>query len=60
MDVRTCTLSWSVTGPAGTTVSITGIGSVGLSGSVRAQRGVSYELTATSSGGSVSRTVQAQ
>jgi hypothetical protein len=56
----TCTLSWSVTGPAGTTVSITGIGSVGLSGATQVALGGVYTLTATSPGGSVSRTVQAQ
>jgi hypothetical protein len=56
----TCTLSWSVTGPAGTTVSISGIGNVSLSGSTQVPRGGVYTLMATSSGGSVSRIVQAQ
>jgi|GEM_PF-1519608 len=41
-----CTVSWSVTGPAGTTVSISGIGNVGMSGSTQAQSGASYTLTA--------------
>jgi len=54
-----CTLSWSVSGPAGTTVTISGIGSVGLNGSTQVKPG-SYTLTATSAGGSTSRTVQAQ
>jgi len=56
----TCTLSWSVSGPAGTTVTISGIGSVGLNGSTQVKPGGSYTLTATCTGGSVSRTVQAQ
>lgn len=58
--VGACTLSWSVSGPAGTTVTISGIGSVGLSGSMQVPRGGTYTLMATSSGGSVSRTVQAK
>jgi PKD repeat protein len=41
-----CSVSWSVIGPAGTTVSISGIGNVGMSGSAQAQRGASYVLTA--------------
>lgn len=41
-----CTASWSVTSPAGTTVSISGIGAVGLSGSTQVQRGATYTLTA--------------
>jgi hypothetical protein len=41
-----CTASWSVTGPAGTTVSISGIGNVGMSGSTQVQLGTTYTLTA--------------
>jgi hypothetical protein len=52
-----CTLSWSVTGPSGTTVSISGLGSVGLSGSRQVKSG-SYTITANNAGGSATRTVQ--
>lgn len=41
-----CSVSWSVIGPAGTTVSISGIGNVGMSGSAQAQRDATYTLTA--------------
>jgi len=41
-----CTVSWSVTGPAGTLVSISGIGTVGMSGSTQVQRGATYTLMA--------------
>jgi len=58
--VSTCTLSWNVSGPSGTTVSISGIGTVGLSGSTTVKQGGTYTLTATSAGGSVTRTAQAQ
>jgi hypothetical protein len=49
---QTCTLSWLVTGPSGTTVNISGIGTVGMSGSTQVPRGaapvtVTYTLTAT-------------
>lgn len=52
-----CTLNWSVTGSSGTTVSISGLCSVGPSGSSQVKGG-SYTLTATSAGGSATRTVQ--
>ena len=47
--VQPCTISWSVTGPAGTTVTISGIGAVGMSGSTQVQRcnTCTYTLTAT-------------
>lgn len=57
----TCTLSWNVTGPAGTTVNIQlGVGVICLSGSKEVQCDGVYTLTATSTGGSVTRTIQAQ
>jgi len=54
-----CTLMWNVTGPAGVDIQ-PGIGHVGLSGSVKAQRGITYTLTASGIGGSVKRTLQVQ
>jgi hypothetical protein len=56
--VMACTLNWSVTGPSGTTVSISGLGSVGLSGSRQVNYGGSYTITVTNAGGSATRTVQ--
>ncbi|MFC2050808.1 hypothetical protein ACFLTN_06500 [Chloroflexota bacterium] len=59
---QTCTLSWMVTGPAGTTVSISGIG-VGMVGSKEVERGaapVTYTLTATYGTCTRTATVQVQ
>jgi len=44
--VPPCTVCWTVVGPAGTVVNISGIGNVAMSGSAQAQRGASYVLTA--------------
>jgi len=44
--VAPCTVCWSVTGPAGTTVSLSCCGAVGMSGTTEVQRGATVTLTA--------------
>jgi hypothetical protein len=41
-----CTVCWSVTGPAGTTVSLSCCGAVGMSGTTQVTRGAAITLTA--------------